>query len=237
MHPARFDFSLFLLVLSAALGLALFEWGKGHPQDMPWTRLSLADPVGRFTGLKLDRLREDPAACRALLDAADETYNVLAPFGSGASCGYADGVRLTNSRDFGYAPAADVACGVAASLFLWEKQVVEPAAQRHLGARVQRIDTFGSYSCRPVRGGREGRWSEHATANAIDIAGFRLSDGRRITVARDWTGEGAEAAFLHEIRDGACRIFATTLSPDYNAAHRDHLHLDRASRGGWGFCR
>jgi hypothetical protein len=121
-------------------------------------------------------------------------------------------------------------------LFLWEKQVVEPAAERHFGQRVTRIDTFGSYSCRPVRGRTQG-WSEHATANAIDIAGFRLADGHRITIAGNWAGEGAEAAFLREVRDGACRIFGTTLSPDYNAAHRDHLHFDQAKRGGWSYCR
>ena len=44
---------------------------------------------------------------------------------------------------------------------------------------------------------------------------------------------------LREVRDGACDLFATTLSPDYNAAHRDHLHLDQAARGarGWRACR
>ena len=100
-----------------------------------------------------------------------------------------------------------------------------------------RVDSFGSYACRPIRGGREGRWSEHARGNAIDIAGFRLSGGRRISVAGDWKGDDTEAAFLRDVRDGACRMFATVLSPDYNAAHRDHLHLDQARRGGGGYCR
>ena len=57
---------------------------------------------------------------------------------------------------------------------------------------------------------------------------------------RDWGGEGAEgdeAAFLRRVRDGACGIFGTVLSPDYNEAHRDHLHLDQAARGWGGFCR
>jgi hypothetical protein len=54
-----------------------------------------------------------------------------------------------------------------------------------------------------------------------------------------WTGGNAEAAFLREVRDGACRIFATVLSPEYNEAHRDHLHFDQAARGarGWRGCR
>jgi len=66
-----------------------------------------------------------------------------------------------------------------------------------------------------------------------------LSDGRRISVVGDWQGDDAKARFLRQVRDGACDLFATTLSPDYNAAHRDHLHLDQAARGamGWRACR
>lgn len=237
MRFASYSFRFFLLVIVAAIGLALFEWARGHPQDMPWTPLSLAEPVGRFTPLKLSRLGNDFAGCRALLDAAQEAYSIAAPVSGAPGCGYTDGVRLRASKAYGYAPDATVRCGLGAALFLWEKQVVEPAAARYFGQAVTRVDTFGTYSCRPIRGGREGQWSEHASANAIDIAGFRLSDGRRITVAADWRGEGDEAAFLREVRDGACRIFGTTLSPDYNALHRDHLHLDQAGRGGWTYCR
>ena len=114
-----------------------------------------------------------------------------------------------------------------------------PAAQRHLGARVVAIEHFGSYNCRRMYGRDAGSWSEHATADAIDIAAFRLSDGRRVSVVNDWNGAPADRAFLREVRDGACGLFATVLSPDYNAAHRDHFHLDQANRGtmGWRACR
>ena len=61
--------------------------------------------------------------------------------------------------------------------------------------------------------------------------GARLRDGRRITVAADWNGGEAEARFLRRIRDDACRIFGTTLSPDYNAVHHDHLHLEAGRPG------
>lgn len=233
----RFTFRLFLTVLAVAFILGLYHWAKGHPQDLPWTPLSLAEPTGRFTHLKIARLRDDFAGCRALLDAGSEEYAIVPPVRGKASCGYADGVELSQDPDLSYAPRARIACPVAIGLFLWEKQVVQPAALRHFGSPVVRIDTFGSYACRPIRGGREGRWSEHASANAIDIAAFRLSDGRRIGIAADWKGDRREAAFLRDVRDGACRSFATVLSPDYNALHRDHLHLDQAARGGWSFCR
>ncbi|MET0374662.1 MAG: extensin family protein [Rhizorhabdus sp.] len=237
MRLAPLGFRLFVLVIVAAGGLALFNWARGHPQDFPWTPLVLADAAGRFTHYKIAGLRENFAGCRAVLDRGQVDYRVLAPVSSGGSCGYEDGVRLEPASGGLYAPRADTSCPVAIGLFLWEKQVVEPAAIRHFGQRVTRIETFGSYACRPVRGGREGRWSEHARANAIDIAAFRLADGRRIGVAGGWAREGADGAFLRDVRDGACRMFSTVLSPDYNALHRDHLHLDQAPRGGWGYCR
>lgn len=237
MRIARLGYPLFLLMIASALGLVILNWAKGHPQDVPWTPLSLADPVGRFTNLKIARLRDDFPACRRLLDQAGEDYRRLPPLRGRGACSYSDGVRLEPSRDFSYAPRADVSCRVAVGLFLWERQVVQPAALRHFGQRVKQIETFGSYACRPVRGGGEGRWSEHARANAIDIAGFRLVDGRKIGIARDWTSQQEKAAFLRDVRTGACGMFSTTLSPDYNRLHRDHLHLDQAMRGGWSFCR
>ena len=73
-------------------------------------------------------------------------------------------------------------------------------------------------------------------ANAIDIADIRLSGGTQISVLRDWEADGPKAEFLRRARDGACDSFATVLSPDYNAAHADHFHLDMSAR--WrGVCR
>lgn len=204
-----------------------------HPQDVPWTRLDLDQPIGRFTASKLAALGDDPRRCRALL-ADGGTVDRPAPVVSAAApCGFADGMRLV--RAIPYRPAGLVtACPVAAALALWERDVVQPAAQRHFGRRVTGIDHAGSYSCRRIGGGPEGRFSEHSTADAIDVTGFRLADGGTVSVRRDWRGDPARAAFLRDMRDGACRLFSTTLSPDYNAAHADHLHFDQASRGAFG---
>ena len=227
-----------LLVAIAAIALivAIIEgaaWIATHPQDVPWTRLDLNQPIGRFTGPKLAALGLDPRRCRALLaniGIADRPAPiVIAP----APCGFSDGMRL--DRDTPFRPGGVVtACPVAAALVLWERDVVQPAARRHLGTQVTGFDHFGSYACRRIGGGPEGRFSEHATADAIDISGFRLARGPSVSVLRDWNGAGPRAAFLREVRDGACRLFATTLSPDYNAAHRDHFHLDQAERGAVG---
>lgn len=235
---------LWLVVLGFA-GMLAWGYARQHPEDMPWGALSLGDPPGAFTGRKLAGLTDEGSRCRALLGRAGVRFVAIAPVSVGTSagrCGYADGVRFAGggSRTIAFAPAGvGTSCAVAAGLTLWEWHVVQPAAQRHFGSAVARIDHLGSYNCRRIGGGSGGDYSEHSTADAIDVAAFRLADGRRVSVIADWTGSGPEAAFLREVRDGACDLFSTVLSPDYNAAHRDHFHLDQAERGatGWRGCR
>ena len=230
------------LAIVAGIMLTLWSSAKGKLQDLPWTPLDLGEGIGGFTGRKLSALSRDFPACRRLLDRAGVRYTVLPSRREGEHCGYDDAVRFADdgARTIAYSPAAPgVACPVAAALAMWEWDVVQPAALAAFGSRVTSIEQFGSYHCRRLYGRDQGSFSEHATANAIDIAGVRLADGTHITVAADWRGDGRKARFLHKLRDGACDLFATTLSPDYNAAHHDHLHLDKADRGvaGWRACR
>ena len=231
---------LFLLGALCALALVSYAYLRHRPQDLPWTDLDLAQPIGMFTGRKLAALTSDADACRALLDRAGIRYTAMKPSGSG-QCRHSDAVRLQQENGAVTLSPASVApsCPVAAALKLWEWQVVQPAAEQILGKPVATIQHLGSYSCRRIYGRAEGNFSEHATADAIDISGFMLEDGKRVSVARDWRGEGKEAIFLRAVRDGACQLFSTTLSPDYNAAHHDHLHLDQAERGRLGgrLCR
>ena len=231
-----------LLIAGATVVLLIVATLRARPQDLPWTPLDLGEPIGLFTGRKLTALADDFPACRALLTRAGVRFTPLPPRRGEGECGYDDAVRFApgGARRIAFAPPGlGVACPVAAALAMWEWNVVQPAAQRRFGQPVARIEHFGSYSCRRMYGRDAGAWSEHSTADAVDIAAFVLAEGRRVTVVRDWRGSEADAAFLHEVRDGACRLFATVLSPDYNAAHRDHLHLDQANRGraGWRACR
>jgi hypothetical protein len=244
MRLLRFLSSLLVFGLGAFAALLLYGYARSHPEDLPWTALDLSQPVGLFTGRKLAALGGDGPHCRALLGRAGVEFTALPPRprGPGGQCGYDDGVRLRRggALTIAYRPEGlGTSCPVAAALALWEWHVVQPAALGHFGEDVASIDHFGSYSCRRLYGRAEGAMSEHAAANAVDIAGFRLADGRRISIARDWRGNGSEAAFLRDVRDGACTLFATVLSPDYNQAHADHFHLDQAKRGamGWRGCR
>lgn len=250
-----------LFLLAAVVGAR--AWLHDHPAYNPWAPLSIADdpdgwPGGWAVKAKLAALRRDPAECRAFLQRSAIAFTRLDPAGEGA-CRRGDRQVLAADRSLGLvlSPAgAQATCAVDAALVRWLRHGVQPAAQALLGSRVTALEHYGTNNCRRIGGGRNGNWSEHATGNAIDIAAFKLADGRRIVVRRDWAkakargdgrGDGAnidrdagkEAAFLRQARDAACREFATVLSPDYNAAHADHLHLDQAPRGGagWTFCR
>lgn len=118
-----------------------------------------------------------------------------------------------------------VQCGVGAAFAAWARFGVDRAAQQILGSPLQRIETMGSYACRNVAGSQ--RRSAHATAGAIDVAAFVLEDGRRISIVEDWhAGTAAEKEFLRTVQRSACRRFDTVLGPEYNAAHRDHFHLE-----------
>ena len=234
MQIPKIDRPALWVLIAAGVLLAGRSWLRDHPQHNPWAPLDLRDPPGWATQSKIAALRNDPAECRAVLERSGVAFAVLDPVGEG-ECRREDRAVLS---DFPLAPRPPpTTCAIAAGLELWLSQKVQPAAAELLGSRVARIEHLGAYSCRRISGGDGGRWSEHATGNAIDIAAFVMEDGRRINVLGDWEGDEVEARFLHRIRDGACDMFGTVLSPDYNDAHRDHLHFDQAARSFGSFCR
>lgn len=214
-----------LLTLFVVFGFA-FSVGRDflrrHPENAPWTPLDLTAPIGWATADKLAALGDHPAQCRALLTAGGVAFTPEPPRRDGHGCSLAGTVRLTDPgvplRPGGLA----LSCPLAAALTVWTRQVVIAAA-RAAGERATAIIDFGSYNCRTIVGSV--RLSEHATANAIDVAGIRLRHGE-IGIARDWRDRGPRGRLARRLRAGACRVFGVVLSPDYNAAHRDHLHLD-----------
>jgi hypothetical protein len=224
-----------ILLLTIAIGLVAvrIEWIDVPPAWLPWKPLDVAVPPNLWTRYKLTRLTANAELCRQVLRGTSMEFEMLTDRATGENCGFTDAVLVRRTpADVG--EEFSLTCRTAVSLALWETHVLQPAAHRHFGQGVSGIEHFGSYSCRNVYGRPAATRSRHATAEAWDVAGFVLADGRRIRVARDWQGTGAESAFLDEVRDGACRFFDGVLSPDYNAAHADHLHLDR---GPYRMCR
>lgn len=178
----------------------------------------------------------ETAQCHVDLNRAGVRFSILPDKDFGGGCGIVGAVQLV---DIGV-PVTNlksVRCGEARAFVGWIRNAVAPAAFQILGSEIARVDSFGSYACRNVIGSASnaGRRSGHAIANAIDVGGFALKDGRKVTILTDWNSPDPRVReFVETIHQSACKRFGTVLSPDYNAAHRNHLHLedDKAD-----FCR
>ena len=125
-------------------------------------------------------------------------------------------------------------CPMTSALDGWFWHSVQPAALKTFGVPVVEVRTMGAYNCRTRNHRRGARLSEHAFGNAFDVAAFRLSDGREISVQRGWRGEPDEQVFLREIHRGACSMFTTVIGPDGDRHHQDHFHLDLARHNATG---
>jgi hypothetical protein len=177
----------------------------------------------------------DLRQCLSDLKQLNADYTLMPDRNFGRGCSNLSSVRLT-SIGIPITNITAIRCALAREVALWTRDSVQPAARRLFGSPVIRVESMGSYSCRNVVGRPQaaGNRSEHATGNAIDIGGFVLASGRRISVAQGWQGNDEERKFLRVVRAAGCERFQTVLSPDYNAAHWDHLHFDM---GRGPFCR
>ncbi len=175
--------------------------------------------------------------CLANLGAREAEFTPLPDRYYGVGCSNIDTVRVASLQGddsrLGLTNLGAITCPLAGTLAGWARYGVDRAARQILGSPLVRIETMGSYACRNVAG--TDHRSAHATASAIDVAGFDLADGRRVTVLGNWaSGTPHERAFLRVIEASACKRFGTVLGPDYNAAHHDHFHVELS---GSAFCR
>lgn len=216
-------------------------------QDLPWKPLDLSRPIGQATAAKVaDFVLPATAAPEETAAVTEACMQVLREAGvqverapdrdDGGFCVVRGAIRITGGATTRLPGDPVMQCPLAVRYVIWERQVLQPAAEATFGSRVAQLNDVGTYSCRRIYGQTavDARPSEHARANALDIGGVTLADGRRVSVLADWPGSGPRGPegrrFLTRIRDGACRVFSTVLSPDYNAAHANHLHLDGAPR-------
>lgn len=221
-------------ITALAVALALFALLdsilSGHllrlpPRYDPFAPLNLREPPSLLNRYKLWRAMHEPALCQAALASSELQYVRVPDSTSEAGCGLENAVRVSRSS-LGFSSSFLASCPLALAWAVFEKDQLQPTAQQFFGTRVSEVEHLGSYSCRNVNHASAGRLSEHAHANALDVSAFVLADGRRVSIARDWSGASVPSSFLHRVREGACESFNTTLSPDYNALHHNHLHLE-----------
>ncbi len=181
--------------------------------------------------------RPEARACLADLGARKAAFSPVPDKYFGAGCSTLGAVRIeslkSDDAQLALTNLGPVTCPLAETFADWARFGADRAAQQILGSPIVKIETMGSYNCRNVAG--SSRRSAHATASAIDVSGFVLADGRRITVSDNWADQSPKVRrFFTTVHASACKRFGTVLGPAYNAAHKDHLHLELSGRA---FCK
>jgi len=216
-------------LLGFILSGCLFGGGGNDRLPPPPRRPAGAPPIT----LNLPTSRETQQ-CYADLSREQVRYSPLPDRDYGGGCTVIGAVQLI---DIGVPVTGLKAmrCGLAEEFIGWTRNAVAPAAYQILGSRLVKIETFGTYACRNTIGTATERLSGHALANAVDVSAFVLEDGRRVSIENDWRSDDADIRrFFEAIHTSACKRFGTVLSPDYNWAHHNHLHLEDDHKS---FCR
>lgn len=213
-----------LAALALALPLALLAGCGSAPQHRAPESPSLSNIAPR----------PEERECLIALGQRRVSFSPLPDRYYAPGCAAINTVRLyslgADKGEVAVSNLSQVACPMAAAFASWVRFDVDRSARALLGSPLKQVETMGSYSCRNVAG--TDHLSAHATASAIDVSGFVLADGRRITVLGDWyAGTLPERDFLWAVRDSACRRFGTVLGPQYNAAHHNHFHIEHTPGG------
>lgn len=216
---------LIIIALSIILGFGADRYIPS--QHLPWRALNPHAPIGLSTRMQLLRVSLSPSAhCSALTDQVSEFKAPIAsPHKPDNICGWTEARNISQSGNVNFADMPVMQCPLGLGVHIWT-QSINQRALHYYGAPLAKIHHAGTYSCRRQNGNSSGQWSEHAFANAFDVTGFELEDGRVISVLKGWNGDQKDRLFLRDARNTACKIFRVTLSPDFNTAHADHFHLD-----------
>jgi hypothetical protein len=173
------------------------------------------------------------SACPAVLLGQVEA-KALPPI-SEDQCGAQSPLSLTgvlaNGRMVPVSGGVTTSCGMATAMPGWVEAVDSYLFAKE-NTRIAEVMVGTSYMCRNVNNGEGGNLSFHAFADAVDVIGFKLEDGRTVTVEGGWADAlSLEGRLLRFAHDSACGHFTTTLGPEANALHHDHLHLDLGCHG------
>ncbi|MGI9475888.1 MAG: extensin family protein [Hyphomicrobiaceae bacterium] len=207
-----------VLALSGTIASAVVAQSRVVPLPVPAPKAPSA--AGASSGLDKSKASPTPdiwseseiadakRICQEALKSMSAVLEPLPPVKNGR-CGAPAPVRLVSigqKHPVKFLPAPTVSCRMLKPLKRWIDTALQPAAAKRLEARVASVSIMSSYSCRTRYGRKGARMSEHAFANALDIGGFRLSDGRRVSVLEHWgltRRDIAKAAALAKQRQAA----------------------------------
>lgn len=149
-------------------------------------------------------------------------------------CGVAEAVKVKSVAGVRLSQQSVMDCATAKALKSWINRGMKRAVG-NTGGGVAEIRVMAHYACRTRNSKKGAKISEHGKGRAIDIGGFTLRDGSKISVLNGWNGRGSKA--LKRMHKAACGPFGTVLGPNANAAHRDHFHFDTARYRSGSYCR
>ncbi len=158
--------------------------------------------------------------------------------GNGLTCEISDAVRVQNPINgvvYRYIESAS-ATPLYGSCELMLAVYELSGLLREYG--INEVGHIGTYNCRVISG--TSTLSRHGYGDAIDLGSFFTTSGQEYNIIRDWehdtTTFSTEAArALYEIGQQmhARGIFNIVLTPNYNAAHDNHFHVDLTPGGNY----
>ena len=123
-------------------------------------------------------------------------------------------------------------CQMAIAMADFER-VAQEEAERHMGSRIVSIDHMGTYNCRDMA--LYDMISEHSFANGLDLKTFHFKNGKQADVLshfkpREGDIEDPRALFMRSLANRLYdeEVFSVVVTPYFDAAHRNHIHVDLA---------
>jgi hypothetical protein len=170
------------------------------------------------------------SACRLALTEEIAIAPSIPDIHGPGGCGGEDLVRLEaivlpNRKRVPLQPPATLRCTMATAIADWVRTDIVPLSAG-LGSEPAALDNFDSYECRGFNRVAGAHLSEHGHANALDVRGFRLADGRSIGLTDRNVPSELRESVLHSV----CARFMTVLGPGSDWYHEDHIHLDLMER-------
>lgn len=157
----------------------------------------------------------------------------LAPITSRVrGCGISEPVRVTSVDGVSLSMAATLDCPTARALHDWVRGALKPAFGR---TEVVQLQVAAHYACRTRNNVKGAPISEHGRGKAIDISAIVLENGKTVSILDDWRNTAGKPVV--KAYRAACGTFGTTLGPDSDRYHRNHMHFDTARHGNGAYCR
>lgn len=253
-RSAPLAFALLAFAAPAALAQAVPVPQKrpavSSPQAAPAPQQQQAEPAPAAPAMEAPAAAADAnagkqrwSACPALMSGA-VTGRLGEPLSEGG-CGVDSPLLVTAVGRVKLSQEVVITCAMATALAALVPEI-DAVARDIMGAPLESLVAGGGYECRNRNRADGAKFSQHAFANALDIAAFNVAGGKSVSVEADWpqpVNAGKEgppvaqraatpqARFLSAVHASACARFTTVLGPDADPEHRDHIHLDLGCHG------